>query len=218
MPPIGAIDNLGNDLRNALLLPDKIYTNHLTPSAYQGITEAHDMILDFGDLENLDSVYLFMNGWLFPTDASINVNVSQSGIHKFIVSKHQVVSKDGEWESVYDNIGFPKGKNKTMIVNLSDKFISDDYRIRMQTNMQIYWDHIFISSDVSNKNVCISELQLTSMQIFTIGDFQKFLKENFSSPHIPDYYNIVTKQKWRDPNRALHEIWRRSMLIIKIRQ
>ena len=56
--PIGAIDNLGNDLRNALLLPDKIYTNHLTPSAYQGITEAHDMILDFGDLENLDSVYL----------------------------------------------------------------------------------------------------------------------------------------------------------------
>ena len=89
------------------LLPDKIYTNHLTPSAYQGITEAHDMILDFGDLENLDSVYLFMKGWLFPTDASINVNVSQSGITNLLFPSLQVVNKDGEWESVYDNIGFP---------------------------------------------------------------------------------------------------------------
>ena len=195
--PIGAIDNLGNDLRNALLLPDKIYTNHLTPSAYQGITEAHDMILDFGDLENLDSVYLFMNGWLFPTDASINVNVSQSGITNLLFPSLQVVNKDGEWESVYDNIGFPKGKNKTMIVNLSDKFISDDYRIRIQTNMQIYWDHIFISSDVSNKNITISELQPIYANLHYRG-FSEISKENFSSPHIPDYYNIVTKQKWRD--------------------
>ena len=195
--PIGAIDNLGNDLRKALLLPDKIYTNHLTPSAYQGITEAHDMILDFGDLENLDSVYLFMKGWLFPTDASINVNVSQSGITNLLFPSLQVVNKDGEWESVYDNIGFPKGKNKTMIVNLSDKFISDDYRIRIQTNMQIYWDHIFISSDVSNKNITISELQPIYANLHYRG-FSEISKENFSSPHIPDYYNIVTKQKWRD--------------------
>ena len=47
--PKVAIDNLGNDLRSGLLLPDEKYIDHLTPSDYQGIMEPHDMILDFGD-------------------------------------------------------------------------------------------------------------------------------------------------------------------------
>ena len=192
-----AIDNLGNDLRSALLLADEKYTDHLTPSDYQGITEFHDMILDFGDLSNVDSVYLFMKGWLFPTDASINVNISQSNSTNLIFPNLQVVNKKGEWESVFDNIGFPKGKNKTMIFNLTDKFISNDYRIRIQTNMQIYWDNIFISTDVNNKNIRISELNPTHANLHFRG-FSKTSRKNYSSPHMPDYYNTTSNQKWRD--------------------
>ena len=192
-----AIDNLGNDLRSALLLADEKYTDHLTPSDYQGITKFHDMILDFGDLSNVDSVYLFMKGWLFPTDASINVNISQSNSANLIFPNLQVVNKKGEWESVFNNIGFPKGKNKTMIFNLTDKFISNDYRIRIQTNMQIYWDNVFISSDVNNKNIRINELNPIHANLHFRG-FSKASRKNFSSPHIPDYYNTTSNQKWRD--------------------
>ena len=49
----------------------------------------------------------------------------------------------------------------------------------------------------SNKNITISELQPIYANLHYRG-FSEISKENFSSPHIPDYYNIVTKQKWRD--------------------
>ena len=195
--PSIAVDNLGNDLRSALLLEDEKYTNHLTPSDYQGITELHDMILDFGDLSNIDSIYLFMKGWLFPTDASINVNISQSNRTNLMFPNLQVINQNGDWENIFNNIGFPKGKNKTMVFNLTDKFISNDYRIRIQTNMQIYWDNIFISTDVNNKNIRTIELSPTYANLHFRG-FSKTTRKNHSSPHMPDYYNTTTNQKWRD--------------------
>ena len=195
--PNNAIDNLGNDLRGALLLDDGQYANHITPSDYQGITEEHDMILDFGNLSNLDSIYLFMKGWLFPTDASINVNISQSSSTTLKFPNLQVVNQEGEWENVFNKIGFPKGKNKTMVFNLTDKFLSNDYRIRIQTNMQIYWDNIFISSDVNNKNIHTRELSPIYANLHFRG-FSRTSRKNFSSPHIPDYYNTTSNQKWRD--------------------
>ena len=41
------------------------------------------------------------------------------------------------------------GKDKTVIVDLSGRFLTDDYRVRIRTNMQIYWDHIFYAYDKS---------------------------------------------------------------------
>ncbi len=81
-----------------------------------------------------------MNGWIFPTDASINVALSQSDKLKVVPPVIQVINKKGEWETVIDNLGFPMGKDKTIIADLSGKFLSDDHRIRIRTNMEIYWD------------------------------------------------------------------------------
>ena len=35
----------------------------------------------------------------------------------------QVINKKGEWETVIDNLGFPMGKDKTVIADLSGKFL-----------------------------------------------------------------------------------------------
>jgi len=195
--PLSAVDQLGNDLRNTLLIQDQEYTMHLTPATYQGITELHDLILDFGDLAHADSVFLFLQGWLFPTDASINVNISQSSATKLIFPQLQVIDRDGNWETVIDNLGFPKGKNKTMIVDLTERFIAADYRVRIRTNMQIYWDHVFMATDVTNKDLAVVSLQPTAADLHYRG-FSTVSRKDFSSPHIPDYYDITTGQKWRD--------------------
>ena len=195
--PLSAVDQLGNDLRNTVLDQDQEYTMHLTPATYQGITELHDLILDFGDLDHADSIFLFLQGWLFPTDASINVNISQASVTSLIFPQLQVVNQDGNWETVIENLGFPKGKNKTMIVDLTERFISADYRIRIRTNMQIYWDHIFIATDVTNNDLAVVGLQPTSADLHYRG-FSTVSRKDFSSPHIPDYYDITTGQKWRD--------------------
>ena len=44
----------------------------------------------------------------------------------------QVINEKGEWETVIDNLGFPMGKDKTVIANLSGKFLSKDRRIRIR--------------------------------------------------------------------------------------
>ena len=195
--PLSAVDQLGNDLRNTVLDQDQEYTMHLTPATYQGITELHDLILDFGDLDHADSIFLFLQGWLFPTDASINVNISQASVTSLIFPQLQVVNQDGNWETVIDNLGFPKGKNKTMIVDLTERFIAADYRVRIRTNMQIYWDHIFIATDVTNNDLAVVSLQPISADLHYRG-FSTVSRKDFSSPHIPDYYDITTGQKWRD--------------------
>ena len=195
--PLSAVDQLGNDLRNDLLVQDEEYTMHLTPGKYQGITELHDLILDFGDLDHADSIFLFLQGWLFPTDASINVNISQSSETGLTFPQLQVVNRKGDWETVIDNLGFPKGKNKTMIFDLTGKFIVADYRVRIRTNMEIYWDHIFMTTDVTNNNLTVVNLQPASADLHYRG-FSMISRKDFGSPHIPDYYNITTGQKWRD--------------------
>jgi len=195
--PLSAVDQLGNDLRNTVVAQDQKYTMHLTPATYQGITELHDLILDFGDLDHADSIFLFLQGWLFPTDASINVNISQASVTGLIFPQLQVVNRDGNWETVIDNLGFPKGKNKTMIFDLTGRFIVADYRVRIRTNMQIYWDHIFMATDVTNNDLAVVNLQPASADLHYRG-FSIISRKDFGSPHIPDYYNITTGQKWRD--------------------
>ena len=195
--PLSAVDQLGNDLRNAVLAKDQEYTMHLTPDIYQGITELHDLTLDFGDLDHADSIFLFLQGWLFPTDASINVNISQSSVTGLIFPQLQVINREGNWETVINNLGFPKGKNKTMIFDLTGKFIVADYRVRIRTNMEIYWDHIFMATDVTNNDLTVVNLQPALADLHYRG-FSIVSRKDFGSPHMPDYYNITTGQKWRD--------------------
>ena len=195
--PLSAVDQAGNDMREAVLAKDQTHTKHLTAGAFQGITELHDLILDFGNLTRPDSIFLFLQGWLFPTDASINVNISQSNTTNLIFPKLQVINAAGIWETVIDNLGFPKGKNKTMIVDLTDKFIVPDYRVRIRTNMQIFWDHIFIATEVTNRDLGMISLQPVFADLHYRG-FSALSRKDFSSPHLPDYYDVTTGQKWRD--------------------
>src|SRR3989449_964074 len=80
-PPIAATDEQGTDWLPALRARDDRYVAPLTLTRYQGIATRHDLILDFGDLSGLESegVHLFLNGWIFPTDASINLALAQRG-------------------------------------------------------------------------------------------------------------------------------------------
>jgi hypothetical protein len=159
--------------------------------------EPHDLILDLGDLSKADSVFLFLHGWLFPSDASINVNVAQSGTVKLISPYLQVIDEHGNWRTVIENLGFPKGKNKTVVVDLSNKFLVEDYRVRIHTNMQIYWDHIFYASDVAGAELRNIKLEPIAADLHYRG-FSKITRETPYSPHIPDYQTVTTAPKWRD--------------------
>ena len=53
------------------------YVSNFTPTQYQGVVQSHDLVMDLGPNAGKPDVYLFLRGWIYPTDASINVALSQ---------------------------------------------------------------------------------------------------------------------------------------------
>jgi tetratricopeptide (TPR) repeat protein len=195
--PKSATDEQGNDLLHLIRAQDDLYVSNLTPTRYQGITEIHDLILDLGELSRFDRITLYMEGWIFPTDASINFAISQSSHIKIIPPYLQVKDLKGHWQTVIENLSFPNGKNKMVITDLTDKFLSHDYRVRIRTNMQIYWDHVFFSTDESRIPMREEILHPISADIHYRG-FSRMYQKSQYGPHWFDYYDVTTQQRWRD--------------------
>jgi len=196
--PITAVDREGNDLLPYILNKDDNYISNFKLGHYQGITEMKDIILDLGkDIEE-DNIVLFLNGWIFPTDASINVAISQSTKTKVVPPYIQVLNNNGNWVTVNENIGFPMGKDKTVIVDLSDKFLSEQHKIKISTNMQIYWDHIYYSANNPNDLINIETLEPEMADLHYRGFSKSFRKGGRYGPHWFDYQAVSEEPKWRD--------------------
>ena len=195
--PVSARDGQGHDVLREISHQDGEYVSHLIPARYQGIMEPHDLILDLGKLSPAGSVFLFLHGWVFPTDASINVNTAQSSLVKSMPPSLQVIDARGNWKTVIENLGFPKGKNKTLVIDLSNKFLSTDYRIRIRTNMQIYWDYAFYATRVTGSPIQNFSLEPAAANLHYRG-FSEVTRETPYSPHLPNYQAMTTAPKWRD--------------------
>jgi hypothetical protein len=195
--PIAANDGENNDLLSLILEKDDQYISNLKPAKYQGTTEMHDLILDPGEIST-ENLVLILNGWIFPTDASINVAIAQSDALKVQAPIIQVINKKGEWETVIDNLGFPMGKDKNVIADLSGKFLSKDYRVRIKTNMEIYWDQIFFAKNNSETSIKTSILEPISADLHYRGFSSTYKKGGRYGPHWFDYEDVDTATKWRD--------------------
>ena len=197
LQPLSAIDGKGNDLLSLISKKDNKYISNFRKEKYQGITELKELILDLGDIDDTKDLHLFLNGWIFPTDASINVALSQSDELTIRHPSLEVINENGDWEEVVTNIGFPAGKNKTMIIDLSDKFLSSERKVRIWTNMEIYWDYIFFARDESIEPE-MTVMYPQSADHHYRGFSKKFRKGGRYGPHWFDYGEVSAGQKWRD--------------------
>jgi hypothetical protein len=196
--PVSAKDSRGDDVLSFISAKDDKYLSDFNPDKYQGVTEMHELILDPGEAGKTASLFLFLNGWIFPTDASINAAISQSGTPKVVPPIIQVINKKGEWETVIDNLGFPMGKDKTVIADLSGKFLSADHRVKIRTNMEIYWDYVFFSDCRSEAPVISTVLNPVSSDLHYRGFSRSFRKGGRYGPHWFDYSDVDKSTKWRD--------------------
>src|SRR6201988_4898740 len=53
---------------------------------------------------------------------------------------------DGSWKTVIEDMGFPAGLPRTIVVDLTGKLPPNIRRIRIRTNLQIYWDQILVDN------------------------------------------------------------------------
>ena len=196
IPPRSAVDERGSDVLAALRDADDVYVSNLTPMKYQGVVEPHHVILDLGPDAGRPGTYLFLRGWIYPTDASINVALSQQSAIALAPPSLEVRDANGNWRSVAD-IGFPSGKDKTIVVDLGGKFPTADRRVRIRTNMQIYWDQAFVARDLTNGPAKVTTLTPTSADLHSRGFSRMYRKGGRYGPYWFDYDAVSKESPWR---------------------
>lgn len=138
-----AVDHLGNDVTALLAARDRTY-----PNAYRrntaGVAERHMLTLDFGTAAQKNNAILVLDGWVDWADGSTFLAAAQEG-PGLQAPLLQVKNKKGEWVTVIEDMGMPSGKPKTIVVDLTGKFLSASREIRIITNLCVYWDEIFLS-------------------------------------------------------------------------
>jgi tetratricopeptide (TPR) repeat protein len=197
-PPLAATDERGEDLLPALLHQDDVYVSNLTPTQYQGVVESHDLVLDLGEEAGRPGTHLFLRGWIYPTDASINVALSQQSRLNVQLPSLEV-RVDGRWQpapSAIRNIGFPSGKDKTIVVDLTDLFPSSDHRVRIRTNMQIYWDHAFVAFDAVAAPARVTTLRPFAADLHDRGFSRMYRRGGRYGPHWFDYQDVTRESPW----------------------
>jgi hypothetical protein len=195
--PRTALDHHGYDISDALKTVDYRYATEHQPGVFQGVVESHFILLDLGDVPDDLGVTLFLTGWIFPTDTSINVALSQNPSINPAFPYLQVRDEDGKWQTVIDPIGIPAGKNKTICIDLTGKFLSEDRGVKIATNMQIYWDSAFFTIGKEDVPMHITELSPNHTDLHYRG-FSKMFRPTPHAPHLFDYNEVETEKQWRD--------------------
>lgn len=191
--PVSVIDQQGRDISDQTRSADGIYTKTWDQSFTQGLTETHWLEIDLGEFENPSQIKLFLTGWVFPTDTSLNIAISQNpDMPRPKPPALHVPDANGEWQEVSPFVGFPGGKTKTIVLDLSDRFLTDDYRVRIVTNMEIRWDHVCFTVDDPDAEYELTDLTLTSADLHYRGFSARIPRSN---NHHEDYdYSQVSQQ------------------------
>src|SRR5260221_2903960 len=195
--PLSAIDERGNDVLPALRKSDDVYVSNFTPTRYQGVVEPHELVMDLGDAAGRNGALLFLRGWIYPTDASINVALGQQSAIKISSPPLDVRDAKGRWQTAIANIGFPSGKDKTMIVDLAGKFPTADHHVRIRTNMQIYWDEAFVARDLANGAAKTTTLAPLAADLHYRGFSRMYRKGGRYGPYWFAYDDVEKKSPWR---------------------
>ena len=202
-PPLSAVDGHGTDVLSNLRDHDYDYVSNLTPLTYQGLTEPHELILDLDRDAGGPGSVLVLRGWIYPSDASINVALSQQHRLRAEPPVLEVRDAHGRWVS-RGSVGFPSGKDKTMVVELAGLFPTGDHHLRIRTNLQIYWDQAFVAQDIGVwgqvsgvGNVRMATLTPNSGNLHFRGFSRMYRRGGRYGPHWFDHDSVTKESPWR---------------------
>ena len=157
-PPAGAWDDHGRDLLPDLLAHKYVGDFELLP--FKGFTKPHSLELDLGENYNGASpLRLLLDGEIEYFTATGMYAASQAGVQA--TSPYvEAQNAQGKWVKVMDDMGFPAGLPRTMVADLTGRLPAGTRRIRIWTNLQIYWDSILIDRTAQDSNVKVRAVPL----------------------------------------------------------
>jgi cytochrome c-type biogenesis protein CcmH/NrfG len=199
-PVARAWDHHGKDATEEVRAIDGRYLDRAGRGKFQGVTRDHWVEADLGDDSPTEGpVYLIARGWLHPTNSSINVALAQGTHEAPRPLVLEVPDGNGGWKVGRPALGFPAGRNKTMLIRLDGiegKGVSRRFRLR--TNMEIYWDFLGFARGLDPKLARLHRPEPQSAELRYRGILETTQKDP-GSPEIPHYDKVRRGgQPWRD--------------------
>jgi hypothetical protein len=210
-PIARAWDDHGKDVTDLVTRRDGRYLATFERGVYQGIAKEHFVEFEVPEVRlppsrdalrrpgkadtTLADTTLVASGWIYPTDSSINVAIGQGGqVRPSGVALEARVA--GHWVTVNPDLGFPAGKNKTMLVDLA-RVPADADRLRLRTNLEIYWDMLG-ASERRPSQIKTTRLQASTAELAFRG-YSQTTSPRGDAPETPVYERLAnTTQRWRD--------------------
>ena len=201
-PVAHAWDDRGTDVTESVSKRDGRYLATFPLGPYQGVATDHYVDLELGrEIPPDGRLWLVANGWIYPTDSSINVAIAQGSQPQPRGLSLQAQDDTGRWIVVDPDLGFPAGKNKTILLDLGHVVragVKHARRLRLRTNLEVYWDWLAIAEPVPNDMFRTSRLQAARADLQYRG-YSQTRVSGHSAPELPIYDKVgnVT-ERWRD--------------------
>jgi len=194
--PVGeARDDQGIDVTAIVSARDDRHLATFARGGYQGIASDHFVEFSIDPTLAAAGGVIVAQGWVYPTDSSINVAIGQrrEGPPRSVALEAR--SADGAWTVVDADLGFPAGKNKTMLIDLTG--VGGATRLRLRTQLEVYWDAL-LQAVPAEADLRMQTLTLDAAELRYRG-FSHTESPRGDRPETPDYARLDSvAPRWRD--------------------
>jgi Flp pilus assembly protein TadD len=183
-PPAGAWDDRGRNVLSLISQADRKYVTDFEDLPFAGFAKLHWLELDLGEWDAQKPLRLIIDGYTDYFTATSMYAADQAGI-KVIAPYVEAQDERGNWVRVVEDMGFPAGLERTMIADLSGKLrlnkdgkfnLNKDgelppgtRRIRIVTNLKIYWDAIRIDQTPDTEEIRVAPVPLAKAALDFLG-------------------------------------------------
>jgi tetratricopeptide (TPR) repeat protein len=192
-------DDQGRDVLDVVRARDDRHLDFAGRGLYQGVTREHHIDLELpGGAPRTGPLWLVAQGWIHPTDSSINVALGQGSHAPPAGLSLQVADAAGRFKPARTGLGFPAGKDKTILIDLTGILPpTGPRRLRLSTNLEVFWDRLGWAVGRPDVKLEPRKLELKTADLRYRG-YSVTDQKDASTPERPRYIVEGVAARWRD--------------------
>jgi hypothetical protein len=97
---------------------------------------------------------------------------------------------------LFREVGYPGGIQHMMTLDVTGKLLPSDQRIRISSNMELYWDQIFIAPVMEDMEFNLQEVRVKSADLHFLGYPQEYTPDG-RLPTLYDYDSVDRAVAWK---------------------
>lgn len=191
--PAMAWDGTGAEVTSRIARRDEIYAAGYPASPFQGVASAWTFTFEL-DHAPAAPIRLHLDGWVFPSDASLNLAVAQRGDLPYLPPRLEVETPAG-WKTLVPDFGLPPGKTKTMVVD-TPPLPAGARRLRIVSSLWLAWDRIAWTTETADADAVVVARLAPAQADLRYRGFSALFRHAPNAPHLYDYDDAAAASPW----------------------